>query len=71
MFSLPPGFTYELCAGLIDKAKPMNVIVQEEIMEEVGYSVPLEAISFVSDSITSAGTSGSIHSLFFARVSDR
>ncbi len=28
------GFTYELCAGLIDKAKNMKQICKEEIEEE-------------------------------------
>jgi hypothetical protein len=28
------GFTYELCAGLIDKAKDIKQICREEISEE-------------------------------------
>lgn len=34
--SLALGFTYELCAGLIDKAKSMKQICKEEISEEGG-----------------------------------
>lgn len=31
---LAQGFTCELCAGLVDKEKPMEEIVREEILEE-------------------------------------
>jgi hypothetical protein len=33
---LSTGFTYELCAGLIDKAKNLKQICKEEIEEEGG-----------------------------------
>ena len=38
-------FTYELCAGLVDKEdKSLEEIVQEEIDEECGYKVELNDI---------------------------
>jgi len=64
------GFTYELCAGLIDKAKSMTQICKEEIEEEVGYSVPLEKISPLCSAVSSAGTSGARHAMFVACVDD-
>ena len=36
------GITYELCAGILDKAKDLVEIAKEEVLEECGYDVPLE-----------------------------
>lgn len=33
--------TIELCAGIIDKDKPVEEIAREEVLEECGYDVPL------------------------------
>lgn len=38
LLPLPAGFTYELCAGLIDKATSITQICKEEIMEEGGWA---------------------------------
>jgi UDP-sugar diphosphatase len=35
------GYTYELCAGIVDKDKSLVEIAHEEILEECGYHVPL------------------------------
>ena len=64
------GFTYELCAGIVDKHQPMVEIAKEEVLEECGYNVPSEKMSLVSVHCTSVGTSGTIGHLFFAEVSD-
>ena len=37
-------FTYELCAGLVDKDIPLVDIVKEEIDEECGYKVHIDDI---------------------------
>ncbi|GLI70761.1 hypothetical protein VaNZ11_015790 [Volvox africanus] len=69
--SPPPfksAFTYELCAGLIDKSKSNAEICQEEILEECGFSVPLEAIREVGVGIASAGTQGAPHIMYYAEV---
>ncbi|GIL82383.1 hypothetical protein Vretimale_11836 [Volvox reticuliferus] len=69
--SPPPfkaAFTYELCAGLIDKSKSNVEICQEEILEECGFSVPLEAIREVGVGIASAGTQGAPHIMYYAEV---
>ncbi|KAG2482692.1 hypothetical protein HYH03_018398 [Edaphochlamys debaryana] len=62
------AFTYELCAGLIDKAKSNVEICKEEILEEVGYDVPLESIRQIGVGIASAGTQGSPHLMYYAEV---
>jgi UDP-sugar diphosphatase len=35
-------YTYELCAGLVDKDKSLIEIAKEEIDEECGYNVKIE-----------------------------
>lgn len=62
------GFTFELCAGLIDKAKSMVGIVREEILEECGYDVSEESIREISMAIASSGTSGAHHTIFYTEV---
>lgn len=41
------AFTNELCAGIVDKSKPLIEIAREEILEECGYNVPIEQIEHV------------------------
>ncbi len=62
--------TYELCAGIIDKEKPLNVIVKEEINEECGYEVPLEDIEKITSFYTNVGVSGACQSLYFASINE-
>ncbi len=64
------GFTYELCAGLVDKDKSLEVIAKEEIEEECGYSVPLESIERVISFRTAVGFSGAKQTLYFAKVDE-
>ncbi|WIA21691.1 hypothetical protein OEZ85_000859 [Tetradesmus obliquus] len=62
------GFTIELCAGLVDKAKSLSQIVVEEIHEEVGYDVSVEDVRQVSAAVAAAGNNGAISSMFYAQV---
>lgn len=63
------GFTYELCAGLIDKSgKSVAEICKEEIMEECGFDVPLESISEIATAHSAIGTQGAEHVVFYAEV---
>lgn len=65
------GYTMELCAGLADKAgKTPQEVMQEEIMEETGYNVPLESVKFINSFRGSTGLSGTLMSLFFTEVTD-
>ena len=63
-------FTYELCAGIIDKNIPLNQIVQEEIDEECGYKVELSEISKISSFFTNVGVSGAKQHLYFANIDE-
>jgi len=63
-------FTYELCAGLVDKDKALSVIAKEEIDEECGFDVPLEKIEKISSFFTNVGISGGLQTLFYASIND-
>lgn len=60
------GFTYELCAGIVDKDKSLIEIAQEEILEETGYDVPLEKMEKISSFYTAVGFAGGRQTLYFA-----
>lgn len=65
------GYTMELCAGLADKdGKTPQEVMQEEIEEETGYSVPLESVKFINSFRGSTGLSGTLQSLYFTEVTD-
>jgi UDP-sugar diphosphatase len=64
------GYTYELCAGIVDKEKELHVIAHEEIQEECGYHVPLEEIERVTSFYTSVGFAGSKQTLYFAQINE-
>jgi UDP-sugar diphosphatase len=62
------GMTVELCAGLVDKDKSLAQIAREEILEECGYDVPLDAIERITAFHTSVGFAGSRQTLYYAEV---
>jgi len=64
------GYTYELCAGIVDKDKTLVEIAHEEILEECGYHVPLEQIERVTSFYTAVGFAGSVQTLYYARVNE-
>ena len=63
-------FTYELCAGLVDKDKSLEEIAQEEIYEECGYHVKLNDILKITSFYTNVGISGGCQHLFFAKIDE-
>ena len=63
-------FTYELCAGLVDKDKSLEEIAQEEIDEECGYHVDLKDIVKITSFYTNVGISGACQYLFFAKIDE-
>jgi UDP-sugar diphosphatase len=63
-------FTYELCAGLVDKDKSLEEIAQEEINEECGYEVELKDILKITSFYTNVGISGACQYLFFAKIDE-
>lgn len=64
------GYTYELCAGIVDKEKSLVEIAHEEILEECGYYIPLEKIERVTSFYTAVGFAGSVQTLYFARMDE-
>jgi len=67
---LAEGFTCELCAGLVDKEKPMEEIVREEILEECGYDVDANSITHLTTYAAGVGIQGAFQSLFYTEVSE-
>ena len=65
------GFTYELCAGIVDKDKSLIEIAQEEILEETGYAVPLEKMERISSFYTAVGFAGGRQTHYFAVLVER
>lgn len=63
-------FTYELCAGLVDKNKSLEEIVVEEIDEECGYEVDVKSIQRVTSFYTNVGISGGCQHLYFAKIDE-
>jgi UDP-sugar diphosphatase len=62
------SYTYELCAGIVDKDKSLEIIVSEECSEECGYRVDISKIEKITSFFTNVGVSGSKQHLFFAIV---
>jgi len=68
---LEAGFTFEMCAGLKDKAgKTYSEVCSEEILEETGFKVAPEMLLPVSAFLAAVGTSGSSQRIYFAEVDD-
>ena len=61
-------YTYELCAGRVDKDKSIEEIAIEEIDEECGYKVELENLQKITSFFTNVGISGAKQYLFFATI---
>lgn len=68
----PPkdALTIELCAGIVDKSKPLVQIAQEEIEEECGYYVPVDRIEAIMTYRSGVGTNGSMQTLYYCEVTD-
>lgn len=64
------GFTYELCAGIVDKDKSLIEIAQEEVLEETGYDVPLEKLEKISSFYTAVGFAGGRQTLYYVVLDD-
>ena len=64
------GYTYELCAGLVDKDKTLQEIAYEEILEETGYDVPLQKVEKIISFYTAVGFAGGQQTLYYAALDD-
>ena len=63
-------YTYELCAGIIDKDISLKEIAKEEILEECGYDVNVKKIQKITSFFTNVGVSGSKQHLFYAAIDE-
>ena len=65
------GFTYELCAGIVDKDRTLEEIAIEEVYEETGYKV--DSVAKINSFWTAVGSAGAKQTLFYTEVenSDR
>jgi UDP-sugar diphosphatase len=64
------GYTYELCAGIVDKDCSLIQIIKEEIFEECGYEVELKDIEQICEFFTSVGFAGGKQNLYYCEVDD-
>jgi len=63
-------YTYELCAGIVDKNVSLKQIVREEINEECGYDICLDDIERITSFYTNVGVSGACQTLYYASIND-
>lgn len=64
------NFTYELCAGIIDKDIPLKEIAKEEIYEECGYDIDTKDIEKITSFFTNVGVSGAKQYLYYATIDE-
>ncbi|WP_281747328.1 NUDIX hydrolase [Helicobacter suis] len=66
------GYTYELCAGLVDKAnKSLEQIACEEVFEECGYAIEPQMLQKIGVFYAATGISGSKQTMFFASIGEK
>lgn len=66
------GYTYELCAGLVDKeGKNLKTIASEEVLEECGYKVFPSKLEEIGVFYSSTGLSGGKQTIFFVEVTQK
>ena len=64
------GFTYELCAGIVDKELSLVDIAREEIEEETGYRVENSRLKKITSFYTAVGFAGAKQELYYVEVDD-
>ncbi len=62
------GYTYELCAGIVDKELSLEEIASEEIDEECGYKI--KKLERITSFYTAVGFAGAQQTLFYAEVNE-
>jgi len=64
------NYTYELCAGLVDKDLTLKEIASEEVLEETGFKVSSSDLKKITSFYTSVGSSGSRQHLYYVEVDE-
>lgn len=62
------GYTYELCAGLLDKGLSEEQTIIEEILEETGYAI--NKVERITRTRSGFGFSGNAQTMFYAVIND-
>lgn len=62
------GYTYELCAGLMDKGLSEEDTIKEEAVEEVGFK--LDSVEKIAVTHGALGFGGNKQTMFFAKVNE-
>ena len=62
------GFTYELCAGLMDKGLSEEQTAREEAVEEVGYE--LKEMEHITMTYGAFGFGGNMQTMFYAKIDE-
>ena len=62
------GFTYELCAGLMDKGLSEEQTAREEAVEEVGYE--LKEMERITMTYGAFGFGGNMQTMFYAKIDE-
>ncbi|NOQ31703.1 MAG: NUDIX domain-containing protein [Helicobacteraceae bacterium] len=63
------GYTYELCAGIIDKECSLEQIAIEEVEEECGFRV--SSLERITSFFSAVGFAGAQQTLYYVEVSDK
>lgn len=64
------GIALEMCAGIVDKDKPLEEIAQEEVLEECGYNVQIKDLQRIMSYRAGVGVQGALQTLYFCEVTD-
>ncbi|AQW87064.1 nudix-type nucleoside diphosphatase [Campylobacter pinnipediorum subsp. caledonicus] len=62
------GFTYELCAGIMDKSKTEEQTIREECIEEVGYDI--KDVFRITMCYSALGFGGATQTMFYAQIDE-
>ncbi|WP_172200424.1 NUDIX hydrolase [Campylobacter sp. RM16188] len=62
------GYTYELCAGLMDKGLSEEETIKEEAIEEVGFR--LDQVEKIAVTHGALGFGGNKQTMFFAKINE-
>lgn len=69
-YSPHAAVSLEICSGIVDKNKQLEVIAQEEILEECGYKVDLKHLEKITSYTAAVGTHGALQTLYYCEVTD-
>lgn len=60
----------EWCAGIVDKNASLEQIAREEVLEELGYHVPLESLQRICSFPNGVYSTSALQTIFYCEVTD-